>query len=163
MRNVLITVLVAVSLSLAPAVDAAAKCSTPACVKRVAKKQKIHRLGFPFCNTWACVKRVKAKRAKRLRQKERREMRYYRRHPMPWCTWGPESGAYRGQWSMARYRQPNISGGTGGGKFQILDDTWIRHGGRAYALHAHWAKPVHQERVARRIMRSQGPGAWVGC
>jgi hypothetical protein len=82
---------------------------------------------------------------------------------MPYCTWGPESGVGNGEWSMVRYRMPNSAGGTGGGKFQIMDPTWAGFGGLAYAKHAHWAAPVFQERVARRVLRGQGLGAWVNC
>jgi hypothetical protein len=92
--------------------------------------------------------------------RERVEMRTYKRRPMPWCTWGPESGAWRPEWSLARYRQPNISGGTGGGKFQILTGTWWAHGGWGLPQ---FARPVVQERVARRVKGSQGLGAWVNC
>jgi hypothetical protein len=87
-------------------------------------------------------------------------MRTYKRRPMPWCTWGPESGVGRGEWSLARYRQPNVSGGTGGGKFQILTGTWWAHGGWGLPQ---FARPVVQERVARRVKGSQGLGAWVNC
>lgn len=101
------------------------------------------------CHTKRCFLRV--------------EMKQYKRHPMPWCTWGPESGRYRGEWSLARYRQPNVSGGTGGGKFQIINSTWFSYGGGRYASRAHYAAPVYQERVARRILRGQGLGAWANC
>lgn len=92
--------------------------------------------------------------------RERVEMRSYRRRPMPWCTWGPESGQRRAEWSLARYRQPNVSGGTGGGKFQILASTWWAHGGWGLPQ---LARPVVQERIARRVKGSQGLGAWVNC
>lgn len=95
-----------------------------------------------------------------LRCRERVEMRAYKRRPMPWCTWGPESGAWRPEWSLARYRQPNVSGGTGGGKFQILASTWWAHGGWGTPQ---FARPVVQERVARRVRRLSGLGAWVNC
>jgi hypothetical protein len=88
------------------------------------------------------------------------EMREYHQNPMPWCTWGPESGAGRGEWSMRRYRQPNVSGGTGGGKFQILLSTWWAVGGWGQPQQA---RPVVQERLARRVKRAQGLTAWVGC
>jgi hypothetical protein len=95
-----------------------------------------------------------------IRCRERVEMRAYRRRPMPWCTWGPESGAWRPEWSLARYRQPNVSGGTGGGKYQILTGTWLAHGGWGLPQ---FARPVVQERIARSVKRSQGLGAWVNC
>jgi hypothetical protein len=101
------------------------------------------------CNTTSCLKRVEWKR--------------YKANPMPWCTWGPESGKGRPQYSTLRYRQPNVSGGTGGGKFQILDSTWAYFGGLKYAKHAHDAYALQQERVARRILSGQGLSAWVNC
>lgn len=93
---------------------------------------------------------------------ERVEMIYYIRHPMPWCTWGPESGIGRPEWSMARYLQPNVSGGSGGGKFQILTSTWTAFGGFRYASGPVVARPVLQERVARKIARD-GLHHWVNC
>jgi hypothetical protein len=109
----------------------------------------------------ACVKRVKAKALKRQRAAE---MRRYRRHPMPRCTWHGESGAGNGEWSMARYRARNPSS-TAGGKFQIIDSTWFAFGGKPYrARHpAAEAPKVEQERIARRVLRGQGLGAWVLC
>jgi hypothetical protein len=103
--------------------------------------------------TGACHRRV-------IRKAHVREMRRYRAHPMPWCTWGPESGQGRGEWSVARYRQPNVSGGTGGGKFQLALPTFWAFGGHG---EPHHARPVVQERIARRVLRGQGLGAWVNC
>jgi hypothetical protein len=135
-------------------------CVTGAVTKTATSTAAAHHVKRHTCTTKACDRRV----ARKLRLKrERAEMRRYRRNPMPWCTWGPESGRGRGQWSMARYRQPNVSGGSGGGKFQILDSTWHGFGGGRYASTAYRARPVYQERVARRILRGQGLGAWVGC
>lgn len=121
----------------------------------------------------ACVERVKKRF---IKERERAEWREYKVHPMPWCTWGPESGDRVGvnppEWSMRRYRQPAIGQGpdAGGGKFQIIDRTWHAYGGGAYARTAYRARPLHQERVARRIAfagtvryRPQGLSAWVNC
>lgn len=155
MRTLPVAIAATVAIATPAPAQADAGCQSHACKKRVAKKHRVHRI-FPFCNTWTCVARVSRKR-------ERREMAGYKRHPLPWCTWGPESGAGRGEWSLARYRQPNVSGGSGGGKFQILTSTWFNHGGGALAGGPVVAKPVHQERVARRIYATEGPGAWVNC
>lgn len=106
------------------------------------------------CQTKACHKRVQNAR-------EKREWRRYKRHPMPYCTWGPESGS-GGQWSMSRYRALNRSSWAGG-KFQALPSTWRAFGGGRYSSYAHTARPLHQERVARKILRGQGLGAWVNC
>lgn len=110
----------------------------------------------PECSK-ACERRVQRRQARKRRVAE---MRRYRRNPMPWCTWGPESGSHRPEWSPARYRQPNVSGGSGGGKFQILVSTWYGVGGTGQPYHA---PPVVQERLARRVLASQGLGAWVNC
>ena len=120
-----------------------------------------------------CVERAKKKI---VRKQRRAEWRSYKRDPMPWCTWGPESGARVGvdppEWSMRRYRQPAIGQGpdAGGGKFQIIDRTWWAYGGGAYARTAYKASRRHQERVARRIAYTgtvehgpQGLSAWVNC
>lgn len=93
---------------------------------------------------------------------DRVEMARYMSHPMPWCTWGPESGVGRPEWSLQRYRQPNVSGGSGGGKFQILTSTWIAFGGLQYASGPVVASPVHQERIARKIA-GDSLHHWVNC
>lgn len=72
---------------------------------------------------------------------------------MPWCTWGPESGG--------DYRARNRSS-TAGGKYQIIDSTWWANGGTHYPVRhpAAAAPPLEQEKVARRVLASSGPGAW---
>lgn len=109
------------------------------------------------CNTKACEKRVQKKR-------DRAEMARYKRAPMPRCTWYGESGAGLGEWAPARYRARNPSS-TAGGKFQILDTTWRAFGGPDYSgsHDAAQARPVLQERIARRVLKGQGLGAWVLC
>lgn len=84
------------------------------------------------------------------------EWRYIRSHPMPYCTWGPESGG--------DYTARNSSS-TAGGKYQILASTWYAYGGSHYndSHPAAVAPPLEQERVARRVLASQGLGAWVNC
>lgn len=112
------------------------------------------------CNTRACAKRVAARA-------HRAEMRRYRRHPMPRCTWEPESSwdpatgrSYIGRpWAPGRYRVINPKSGAGG-KYQILPSTYRTVGGRGAP---HLAPPVVQERLARRILRTQGLEAWVNC
>lgn len=76
---------------------------------------------------------------------------------MPWCTWGPESGG--------SYTARNRTS-TAGGRYQILDRTWFAYGGpvtwdRRWPAAA--ARPLIQERIARRVLRGQGLGAWVVC
>lgn len=109
------------------------------------------------CRTSACHERVALKR-------DRAEMRRYKRHPMPRCTWWGESGAGLPEWSLRRYRARNPSS-TAGGKYQILDSTWRAFGGPDYpgSHDASRARPVLQERIARRVLRGQGLGAWVLC
>lgn len=121
-----------------------------------------------------CVERVK----KRIVQMQRREeWRDYRRNPMPFCTWGPESSwspqtgeSFHGRpWARGRYRVVNPDSGAGG-KFQVMPGTWAAYGGAAYASRAELASRLHQERVARRIAWAgtvrhapQGLAAWVRC
>lgn len=73
---------------------------------------------------------------------------------MPYCTWGPESGG--------NYRALNPSS-RAGGKYQILPSTWRAFGGGRYAAEAVYAKPRHQELIARRVLYGQGIHAWVNC
>lgn len=116
----------------------------------------------PSCNNHACLART----CKAQSCKDRVEWKRYRRNPMPWCTWGPESGAGRPEWSLARYRQPAIGQGpyAGGGKFQIIDSTWRTLGGLRWAAHAYQGRPLIQERLARLLMRRAGiRGTWSNC
>ena len=52
---------------------------------------------------------------------------------------------------------PNSAGASG--YYQILPETWKRHGGRGPA--AHLASKAEQDRVAARIWATDGPDAWV--
>lgn len=92
--------------------------------------------------------------------------RHYRAHPMPRCTWVNESGpvARYAEYGRNRYRVRN-SQSTAGGKYQILDGTWYAFGGGRYrdSHPAAVAPPLEQEKIARRILRGQGIGAWMGC
>lgn len=111
------------------------------------------------CHTKACSTRV--------------AWRHYKKHPLPWCTWGPESdwnpltgASYIGKpWVRGRYRVKNPKS-TAGGKYQILDMTWYGFGGSYQGRVRHpaaYASRVEQERVARRVLRGQGLGAWENC
>lgn len=117
------------------------------CLETRAKAHRAHELARAF---WAWRKRHKAE------IEANRMWVYYRSHPMPYCTWGPESGG--------SYTARNPSS-TAGGKYQILDSTWYANGGgRYYDSHpAAAAPPLEQERVARNVLASQGLGAWVNC
>jgi muramidase (phage lysozyme) len=70
---------------------------------------------------------------------------------MPYCTWAPESHGY--------YRALNRSS-MAGGKYQMLPSTFHAFGGRGWP---HLARPLIQERIARRVLRGQGIHAWVNC
>ncbi|GGM84272.1 hypothetical protein GCM10012275_63670 [Longimycelium tulufanense] len=78
-------------------------------------------------------------------------------HATPTSTWDAlarcESG---GKW--------NISTGNGfSGGLQFLPSTWHAFGGSKYAPSAHQATREQQIRVAERVLRSQGWGAWPAC
>jgi hypothetical protein len=64
-----------------------------------------------------------------------------------------ESG---GRWSV------NTGNGYYGG-LQISPSTWRGHGGNKYASLPHRASKGQQVRVAERIKRNQGWGAWPSC
>ena len=103
----------------------------------------------------ACVARVQRKR-------DRHELYHYKLAPMPYCTWGPESGppsASNPEWSGPRYRIVNSTSGAGG-KYQFMPSTWRAIGGLGLPQ---FARPVLQERMARRLLRIQGLGAWSNC
>lgn len=116
--------------------------------------------GRPDCSR-ACIERVKHRQLTHARRerarREAREWRRYRNDPMPWCTWGPESG---GDWTA---RNPSSSAG---GRYQIIASTWYAMGGPA-TWDSRWpaaaARPLIQERIARRVLHRQGLHAWVRC
>ncbi len=49
------------------------------------------------------------------------------------------------------------------GGLQFSAGTWSAKGGHKYARQAHLATRVEQIEVARRVLASQGPGAWPVC
>lgn len=58
----------------------------------------------------------------------------------------------------------NINTGNGYyGGLQFHSRTWTGHGGRQYASTANRASRAEQITVAKRVLRSQGPGAWPHC
>lgn len=91
---------------------------------------------------------------------------------MPTCTWGPESSSdpatgksFVGKpWVIGRYRVRNPSS-TAGGKFQILDTTWVGNGGTPYRdTHpAAVASKMEQEKIGRVVLRRGGLSQWVNC
>lgn len=141
--------------AIAPAPAYKLGCNSTACEKRV--KAKAYAKTHGGCYSPRCTARVRSKRDARL-------MARYKRNPMPRCTWHSESGAHLREWAAARYRAKNPTS-TAGGKFQIIDSTWYANGGRRYRVrHPAAAAPkAEQEKVARRVLRSQGLGAWVLC
>jgi hypothetical protein len=49
------------------------------------------------------------------------------------------------------------------GGLQISSGTWHAYGGKKYARQAHGATKREQVRVAKRIKKGQGWGAWPSC
>ena len=49
------------------------------------------------------------------------------------------------------------------GGLQFSSSTWNAFGGRKYASQAHKASKAEQIAIARRVLASQGPGAWPTC
>jgi nucleoid-associated protein YgaU len=64
-----------------------------------------------------------------------------------------ESG---GRWHI------NTGNGYYGG-LQFSSSTWRAYGGKKYASKAHKASKAEQIAIARRVLASQGPGAWPHC
>jgi LysM repeat protein len=64
-----------------------------------------------------------------------------------------ESG---GNWSI------NTGNGFYGG-LQFYQPTWVGFGGQQYAAYAHQASKSQQIAIARKVLASQGPGAWPVC
>ncbi len=61
-----------------------------------------------------------------------------------------------GDWSI------NTGNGYYGG-VQFYQPTWVGYGGREYASYAHLATKEEQIAIARRVLHTQGPGAWPVC
>lgn len=113
------------------------------------------------CHTHRCWHRVHRRRVRAFL------WRHYRAHPMPWCTWGPESSGppYTiPAFAMRRYRARNPVS-TAGGKYQVIDSTWWANGGGHYfdSHPAAAAPPLEQERVARVVLRRGGLSQWANC
>jgi hypothetical protein len=49
------------------------------------------------------------------------------------------------------------------GGLQFTASTWAAYGGKAYASRADLATKAQQIAVARKVLKSQGPGAWPAC
>ncbi len=49
------------------------------------------------------------------------------------------------------------------GGLQFSSSTWRGYGGRSYASQANGATKGEQIRVAQRVLKAQGPGAWPVC
>ena len=95
----------------------------------------------------------------------KREVVYYKTHLLPWCTWGPESGAYLPAFHPARYTAMNSSS-TAAGKYQFLDSTWLGLGGKIYGSSYHiaaYAPPLVQEKMAHYYVSISGLSPWVNC
>lgn len=124
-----------------------------------AKRRKIHRAGYPSCNTWSCAKRVKAKRERRARRAYRREWRYWTTRYIPPCTWGNESSHhyFAEEFALWRYSVMNSTGSGARGKYQMMSGTY-----HAYAKYGDWSK-LDQEIAAHRLYWSQGTSPWSGC
>ncbi len=61
-----------------------------------------------------------------------------------------------GRWDI------NTGNGYYGG-LQFYQPTWTGYGGGAYAVFAHQASKAQQIAIARRVLHTQGPGAWPVC
>lgn len=64
-----------------------------------------------------------------------------------------ESG---GRWHI------NTGNGYYGG-LQFSSSTWKGYGGKKYASQAHKASKSEQIKIARKVLKGQGPGAWPTC
>lgn len=115
-------------------------CHTKACVKRV----QIAQAGYPFCNTWKCVRRVARKREARWRFDNANLINAF--EAIARC----ESG---GNWSI------NTGNGYYGG-IQFSLRSWRAVGGVGYP---HQNSKWEQIRRGIRLLAVQGWGAWPAC
>lgn len=122
-------------------------CQTVACERRVRKKRAVHRR-YPYCNTWRCVRRAD-------RRALRRRLARWRRAIAPYRGWlastrACESGG-------------NYSTNTGNGfygAYQFTLSSWRAAGGYGYP---HLASPLEQDYRAVVLLHIQGRGAWPVC
>jgi hypothetical protein len=128
-------------------------CQTRACVKRV----RLKRAGFPMCGTYACRERVLRKRAWRLEQSWKRE---WAAIPADWRAWALGT-AYceTGGTMKPRIHTPSrIYHGLG--QFDLR--TWGEAGGTGDPHHASYHEQlVRMVRLARSP--SGGKGRWPHC
>lgn len=118
------------------------------------RRHRIHQV-FRFCNTWACVKRVKAVRAKREAARAKRYDNMRIRFTRPYRAWlystrMCESGG-------------NYSTNTGNGfygAYQFVLSTWHSVGGWGYP---HQNEPLEQDYRAVILLKRSGPGQWPVC
>lgn len=112
------------------------------------------------------IPRPKSRRlARQYLYRIRREVRYYKTHLLPWCTWGPESGQERAPFDPKRYTEANPNSAAAG-KYQFLDSTWRGLGGPSYGARYHiaaHAPPLKQEKMAHKYYSMSGGSPWVNC
>lgn len=112
-----------------------------------------------------CQKRTVSKRlVRRYLYSIKREIRSYKTNLLPWCTWGPESGAHRQPFDPDRYTETNPAS-SAAGKYQFLDSTWLGLGGVKYSDYhiAASAPPIEQEDMAHDYYAMSGGSPWVNC
>src|SRR3712207_7981752 len=90
-----------------------------------------------------------------------------RRHTRYWRDWSSDVCSSDLPWAIpwevvqcesgGQNFPPNHAGASG--YYQIIPETWKRHGGSGPA--AHLAPKAEQDRVAARIWKTDGPDSWV--
>ena len=76
----------------------------------------------------------------------------------------PAEAATTTAWDRVVQCESGVNTGNGFyGGVQFSASTWKAHGGKTYASQAHLATKAEQIAIARRVLASQGPGAWPTC
>lgn len=115
-----------------------------------AKRRKIHRLGYRTCNTWTCVKSVKAKRERRERRAAARL-----RAKMPLYSTFEALAACE---STSRWGLASGNGFYGGLQFTL--SSWSATGGVGMPQNAPKDEQIYRGHILQRM---QGWGAWPRC
>ena len=123
-----------------------------------------------FKDLLACAKgKAHAKAALRHWRALRASYMRYRHYRIVNPYWGCTKLGGCKYWALPVYIVDCESGGdytpdmglTFGGAYGLLVSTWIQYGGLKYASQANYARPFHQDIIAKKVWNDVGPQGWA--